>query len=101
MSPSANTWSGSTSSITTLAVFPSISSYLKQTDLDNAINSLFAKRNDKFPKQDENMNALFEKHDAQIDKKIEKQLQPMLFQITYISSKQSEPRWEYEQQQQN
>ena len=38
------------------------------------------------------MNALFEKHDAQIDKKIEKQLQPMLFQITYISSKQSEPR---------
>ena len=58
---------------------------MTQTFLDNTINSLFLKLNNKFDNQDEKLesiNARIANHDAKIDKKIEKQLQTMSLQIT-------------------
>ena len=66
---------------------------MTQNSLENTTNSLFAKLNDKFYKQDEKMesiNAIIVNHDAKIDEKIEKHPQPMSLYITDISSKQSD-----------
>ena len=76
MFPSTNTWYGHATSIetTTLVIAPSTSSYVTQTDLDNKINVLFAKHNDKFDKLYESLeyiNALIANQDVKVDKKIE------------------------------
>ena len=47
--------SGPTTYTTTLDHFPYTSSYVIQTDIDNAINTLFEKLNDNFGKQHEEM----------------------------------------------
>ena len=78
---------------TALDLVPSTSFYVTQNSLENTNNSLFAKLNDKFYKQDEKMesiNAIIVNHDAKIDEKIEKHPQPMSLYITDISSKQSD-----------
>ena len=89
-----NTQSGPTASIKTLAIVPSTPYYLKQYDLHKfvksiltdlkAIKDLLSTHLDKSDKQYAKL------YNAQIDKKIEKQLHPISLQITEISSKQSE-----------
>ena len=61
MYTSTNTQYGPASSITTLAIVPSTSLFVKQYDLENTTNNMFAKNIDKIDKKDKNMKALFAK----------------------------------------
>ena len=72
MSPSTNKQSRPTTSTTTLALVTSNSSSVIQTNLYNTMNILFENLNDKFDKQDKEMESiseLIENHNAKIDKR--------------------------------
>ena len=99
MSTSTNTQYGPTDSTKKVAIVPSTSCYLIKSDLENTaksiknnINTLFERLLDKYDKQDskmdkqdetlESINAHIANHYANIDNKIETQLQLMSLQIT-------------------
>ena len=72
----------------TLALAPSDSSYVKQTDLATTITDLFSKLDDRFCKlydkfmeSVKNITAAITDQDTKFDEKIEKQLQPLSLQI--------------------
>ena len=80
MHPSTNTQSGPKTSTKTLALFPTTSSYVTQTALDNTINAMFEKLKDEFDKQYEkleSMNELIANQDEKIYKKIKEEIQTM------------------------
>ena len=76
-----NTLSSPTYYIKTLSISPYTSPFVKQSDIDNTINSMFAKIIDKLEKKDETMKSLFEKQDTEVDKKIVTQLQTLTIQV--------------------